>query len=394
MKILIGADSFTPDINGAARFTERLAQGLAGRGHEVHVTCTSPDGRPRIEHRDGLTLHRLHSIHYRKHETLRICLPWETLPQTRELVGRLQPDVVHVQSHMVIGRGLAYAAERHQRPLIATNHFMPENVLGYVPIPRRMHQWAGRLAWRDLAAVFARADLITAPTPRAVDLLSSATGLTAEPVSCGIDADRYWQATRDAESAVAAAGGGPMILFVGRLDQEKRINELIMAFARLPESTGATLEIIGNGDQRTALQQLAVEQRVADRVIFHGHVSDDQLLAAYGRASIFCMPGIAELQSIVTLESMAAGKPVVAANAMALPHLVRPGYNGWLFTPGDVGELALRLSTLVSDSELRTRMGQHSREIVANHDFEATLDRFEDLYHQVGTGRVPLTQVA
>jgi glycosyltransferase involved in cell wall biosynthesis len=218
--------------------------------------------------------------------------------------------------------------------------------------------------------------------------------LTAEPVSCGIDADRYWQATRDAESAVAAAGGGPMILFVGRLDQEKRIDELIMAFARLPESTGATLEIIGNGDQRTALQQLAVEQRVADRVIFHGHVSDDQLLAAYGRASIFCMPGIAELQSIVTLESMAAGKPVVAANAMALPHLVRPGYNGWLFTPGDVGELALRLSTLVSDSELRARMGQHSREIVANHDFEATLDRFEDLYHQVGTGRVPLTQVA
>lgn len=393
MKIVIGADSFTPDINGAARFTERLAQGMARRGHDVHVVAPSPDGRPRIEHRDGLTLHRMHSIRYRRHQSLRISLPWEILPETRDLVGRLQPDVVHVQSHMVIGRGLAYAAERHQRPLIATNHFMPENVLGYVPIPRALHGPAGRLAWRDLGAVFSRADLITAPTPRAVELLTTATGLSAEAVSCGIDADRYWQATQAADAA-STGDQGPMILFVGRLDQEKRVDELIMAFARLPENTGASLEVIGNGDQKAFLQRLAVEQGVADRVIFHGHVTDDQLLQAYGRAAIFCMPGIAELQSIVTLESMAAGKPVVAADAMALPHLVRPGHNGWLFTPGDVGELALRLSTLVGDAELRARMGRHSREIVAQHDFVATLDRFEDLYHQVFVGEVPLSRVA
>jgi phosphatidylinositol alpha 1,6-mannosyltransferase len=251
------------------------------------------------------------------------------------------------------------------------------------------HRAAGRLAWRDLAAVFGRADRITAPTPRAVQLLTDSTGLSGEAVSCGIDAARFWQATCAAETDQQVR-----ILFVGRLDQEKRINELITAFARIPASTGAVLEIIGDGDQRDVLRRLAAEFGVTDRVIFHGQVDDDQLLAAYGRASIFCMPGVAELQSIVTLEAMAAGKPVVAADAMALPHLVKPGHNGWLFTPGDIGELAMRLSTLISDPALRSRMGQHSREIVSRHDFEATLDHFEDIYASVTLAPVRLRAVA
>ena len=376
MKIVIGADSYAPDINGAARFAERLAQGLTARGHQIHVVSASTDGPAGIEQVDGMTVHRLHSIRYRMHESLRVSLPWETIPGSRRLLAQLQPDVVHVQSHMVIGRGLAYAADHHDIPLIATNHFMPENVFGYVPmLPRPFYRAAGRMAWKDLAGVFGRAELITAPTPRAIQLLQDATGLTGEAISCGIDSDLYWRASQQAEPT-----DGPVILFVGRLDQEKRIDELIAAFARIPASTGARLEIVGQGDQHELLVRLAGELGVLDRVSFLGQVDEDELLAAYGRASVFCMPGVAELQSLVTLEAMSAGKPIVAADAMALPHLVRPGHNGWLYTPGDIGELALRLSTLVSDPGLRRRMGQLSREIVLAHDFGATLDRFENIY--------------
>ncbi|QDP96084.1 glycosyltransferase family 4 protein [Microlunatus elymi] len=383
MKIVIGADSYAPDINGAARFAERLAEGLAGRRHEIHVVSASTDGPARTEHVGELTVHRLHSIRYRLHESLRVCLPWQTIPESRRLLAELRPDVVHVQSHMVIGRGLAYAAADRAIPLVATNHFMPENVFGYVPLlPRPFYQAAGRIAWRDLARVFGRADVITAPTPRAIQLLQDATGLSGEAISCGIDSERYWQASQQAQP-----GTGPVILFVGRLDQEKRIDELIAAFARIPAGTGARLEIVGHGDQHDLLVRLAAELGVSDRVSFLGHVSEQDLLTAYGRAAIFCMPGVAELQSLVTLEAMSAGKPVVAANAMALPHLVKPGHNGWLYTPGDIGELALRLSTLVSDPALRRRMGQHSRELVSVHDFGATLDRFEDIYARVAARR-------
>jgi glycosyltransferase involved in cell wall biosynthesis len=95
------------------------------------------------------------------------------------------------------------------------------------------------------------------------------------------------------------------------------------------------------------------------------------------------MPSTAELQSLVTMEAMAAGKPVVAADAMALPHLVRPGRTGWLFTPGDVVELASCLRQLLDDPAVAARMGAAGRELIAEHGIEATISRYEKVYESV-----------
>lgn len=385
MKIVIGADTYPPDINGLANFSRRLARGLAARGHQVHVLCASATGPQTTEHDGSVVVHRIRSLRYPMHQSIRFAAPWLAARESQRLFAEVQPDVVHIQSHLVIGRGAARMARRAGIPYVATNHFMPENVLGYTPFPGWLKPYVGRWTWRDLASVFRHAELITAPTQRAVQLLQDSTGLSAEPVSCGIDSDRYWQA---AEQAAAHATDRPTILFVGRLDPEKRVDELITAYARLPRSIDTRLEIVGDGDQRAPLERLAADLGVSDRVIFRGKISDADLLAAYAAASVFCMPGIAELQSIVTLEAMSAGKPVVAADAMALPHLVHSGHNGWLYSPGDVGELALRLSALITDPELCRRMGRHSRQIVAHHSLAATLDRYEAIYRQA-CARVP-----
>lgn len=391
MKIVIGADTYPPDVNGSANFSQRLARGLAARGHQVHVLCASATGPQLIEHDGAVVVHRIKSWSYRKYETLRFAMPWLVSPEAQRLIAEVRPDVVHIQCHMLIGRGLAKAAQKAGIPYIATNHFMPENVLGYAPFPHWFKPYVGRWTWHDLASVYGDADLITAPTARAVQLLTEATGLYAEPVSCGIDSDRYWQA---AQRVAAQAADERTILFVGRLDPEKRVDELIKAYARLPVETGARLAIVGDGEQRQSLKQLAVDLGVRDRVDFRGKISDAELLEAYGRASVFCMPGIAELQSLVTLEAMSAGKPVVAANAMALPHLVQSGHNGWLYTPGDIGELAVRLSALITDPELCQRMGRHSRELVARHALGATLDRFEQIYRIAAHRRPMVLRVA
>jgi phosphatidylinositol alpha 1,6-mannosyltransferase len=389
LRILIGAETYPPDVNGAARFAERLAGGLAGRGHQVHVVAPSPTGSPSREVCDGVVVHGVRSHRYFRHEHFQVCMPWEAGPASTALLAEIDPDVVHTQAHMVVGRAIVKAASRAGTPLVATNHLMPENLAAYSPIPRWLQPAYHSLAWKDLGRVFGKADVVTAPTPRAVELLVQRAGLPdAFPVSCGIDAERY-------QALAATPGPVPTVLFVGRLDQEKRVDELIRAVAALPADVPAELEIVGDGARRADWTALAAGLGLAERVRFRGFVPEDELLAAYARAEVFCMPGTAELQSIATLEAMAAGTPVVAADAMALPHLVRPGRNGWLYRPGDVAELSTRLATLLRDAELRRRMGAASRELVAEHAFTATLDTFEGVYRRVlGRDGLPVRRAA
>lgn len=378
LRILVGAETYLPDVNGAARFAGRLASGLAARGHDVHVVAPSPTGAPGTEvHDDGVTVHRVTSTRYRPLEAMRICMPWDALRETAEIMERVDPDVVHTNGHLVVGRGVVAAARRTGRPLVATNHLMPENIVGYLPLPPALRTVFAGWMWRDLGRVYSRAQIITAPTPRAVDLLTERAGLTqAFAVSNGIDTERYQPRPHDLPAE-------PTILFVGRLDPEKRVDELLRAVAMLPDDVPARLEVVGDGPKRAEWAALAVALGVEDRVNFRGHVTDDELLDAYANADVFCMPGVAELQSLVTLEAMAAGLPVVAADAMALPHLVRPGANGELYQPGDVAELSGHLAALLADPAMRERCGAASREIVAAHAIDATLGTFEALYEKV-----------
>jgi glycosyltransferase involved in cell wall biosynthesis len=371
LRVLVGAETYPPDLNGAARFAGRLAVGLAARGHEVHVVAPSPDGPPGTEVDAGVLVHRVTSRRYRPLDALRICLPWDASREVARIAGAVRPEVVHTNGHLVLGRAVVAAARRDGRPLVATNHLMPENLVGYVPAPQRVRAAIGTWMWRDLGRVYAHAGVVTAPTPRAVDLLARRSGLTgAVAVSNGIDLERYRPRAR--------TGTGGRLLFVGRLDQEKRVEDLLHALALLPP--GARRAVGGDGACRAALERLAADLGVADRVDFRGRVSDTDLAEAYARADVFCMPGVAELQSLVTLEAMASGLPVVAADAMALPHLVRPGMTGRLHPPGDAAALAGHLADLLGDPALRDRYGAAGRLLAATHSVEATLDAFEAIY--------------
>jgi len=378
MNILIGADQYPEYINGAASFTARLARGLAYRGHRVTVIWPSHDGAARSYSEDGVEIHRLRSFRWPWSNGFRVSDPRASARTIGEILGAVRPDIVHIQSHMVIGRQLARAAVKAHYPLVATNHFMPENVLGHAPFLDHVSAVAGRWAWRDLARVYSQADLVTAPTPRAVQLLKAAAGLTAEAISCGIDTDRFWEPDRRTPTDLI-----PTVLFVGRLETEKRIDELLRSFAALPASVPARLHIVGTGTQEHQLHVLAQELGLSGRVTFAGRVGDDELAAAYRSADLFCMPGTAELQSLATLEAMSAGKPVIAANAMALPHLVMPGHNGHLYNPGDTAALTSHLAALLGQPEMRRRMGYASRTMAKQHSVNFTLDAFEVRYAQL-----------
>ncbi|QUQ64009.1 glycosyltransferase [Kutzneria sp. CA-103260] len=384
LRIVIGADTYPPDVNGAANFAARLATGLAQRGHDVHVVCPSTTARSTVESNGLVTVHRVGSW-ATSHPTFRVVPPARAMRQARALLAELAPDVAHIQAHFLLGRGLAAAARRTGVALIATNHFMPENLHGHLRLPRPLRSAASRLGWWDLRRVLRRAQIVTAPTPRAVQLLAEHGVPSAVPVSCGIDLDRFPRPER----APMPDHLAPHVLFVGRLDEEKRVHELLLAAHRLRRDHRVRVEIVGDGKCRGALRKLAGRLGIAGDVTFHGYVDERALVDAYLRADVFCMPGVAELQSLATMDALAAGKPVVAADAMALPHLVSNGVTGWLYPPGDVAALADRLRRLIEDPAARIRMGIAGRRHIAQHTMASTLDRFEGLYSELAMAARP-----
>ncbi|MFI6319511.1 glycosyltransferase [Nonomuraea sp. NPDC050556] len=379
-RVLISTDTYPPDVNGAAYFTHRLATGLAERGNEVHVVCQSEDGPASASVIDGVVVHRLRSAPLLVHPTMRVTVP----TRLDRLVEAIEPDVLHTQGHFVVGRAAIAAARRRGVPVVATNHFMPDNLFQFAHIPAKLREKAGRMAWRDFNRIFNRADHITTPTPLAAGLLADqGFAREVEAVSCGIDLTRFHPHAEPKAWARKAFDlpDRETILFVGRLDEEKRIDEIVRALPMVLNETDAQIAFVGKGNQRPHLEKLARRIGVGDRTFFLGFVPDEAMPQAFAAADVFAMPGIAELQSIATLEAMASGLPVVAANAMALPHLVEG--NGFLYEPGDVVSLAKHLTALLTSDELRERMGRASRELALTHDHQTSLARFEAIYDEV-----------
>lgn len=379
LRILIGADTFLPHVNGAARFAERLAAGLVARGHDVHVAAPSighQNGGTATETVEGqpMTVHRLPAFRFRPHDWITYVLPWRSKHYARIVLDEVKPDVVHIQSHIVIGRGLTREARKRGIPVVATNHVMAENILDFTTLPDFLDRIFVKLAWADAERTFKMTRAVTTPTRRAADFLEKTIDISGViPISCGIDRTNYRPdlTPRDKNR----------LLFVGRLTTEKHIDVVLRALAQLDPSLDVTFDIVGGGDQRAKLEALAQQLGVAGRVTFHGHASEDDLRTLYSRASVFVIASIAELQSIATMEAMASGLPIVAANAVALPHLVHHGENGYLFEPGDAEELAARVTDVLTASpEERLRMQQASLDEVAVHDITRTLDTFEALY--------------
>lgn len=378
--VVIGCDTFPPDINGAARFAERLAAGLQTRNHEVHVIAPSTNKRYGVyrEVHAGvpIVVHRLKSHPVPRHKFLRYISPFGLRSRLVKLIKNIGPDVIHIQSHLMVGRFLSNVARELDIRLVATNHTMPENLVRYsMLIPKTFERLAMRLAWADTGNIVSRASVVTTPTRKAAEILNRATGIAGiYAISCGID-------SRPFASATPVSNQNPRALFLGRLDYEKHVHILIEAFSKLKSHSNASLEIVGDGSERASLESWAKECGVADRVIFSGSIPDSELSAAYARASVFVMPSIAELQSIATMEAMASGRPILAANAAALPHLVHDGENGFLFEPDNVDELTELLERVfgMKDSELQT-LGDKSLHLIQSHDINRTLDAFEKIY--------------
>jgi glycosyltransferase involved in cell wall biosynthesis len=209
-----------------------------------------------------------------------------------------------------------------------------------------------------------RADLVVTPSHYCASRLDELYQVRdAVVIPELIDLDRW----RDLLSEnPAPASHRFVVLCVCRFYSRKRIHVLLRAAARLrarvPE---LEVRIVGGGPESTRLRRLWRELRLEGTVRWLGDVTADQLAAEYNGADVFCLPRVQEGSGIVFLEAMAAGKPIVAARAAAVPEVVR---HGLLVEPENDDALAEAIETLYDDAQLRASLAEHGRRDVEHFD--------------------------
>lgn len=412
MKIVIATAVYYPMINGVAVFSHNLAVGLAKRGNEVMVICPSQTGRNYTRTIDGVRTVYLRSVDAKvypdqihdvpeKKKFLGIKLPHlvyrhglrvSVFPQreVKKAMDEFRPDVVHVQVSDPIGLSVVWYARKHNIPVVTTEHNQPDVFTDPLKVPGVMKKPVNYLLTSYFRNRQSKSDFVTMPTEQAIKDLIWSRGkgfpVPVAAVSNGVDLSCFKPGKAPAEiyKKYDVPDNRPVVLYVGRVDPEKKLGVVMDAFneARKKVPT-ALLVVVGDGVDKMRLMQKVEKMGLSEDVRFLGKVLPPDLYELYKIGDVFATASEIETQGIVLIEAAACGLPLIAVDKGAVSEVCITDENGYLCKPGNVDEISTAMVKILSDAKLRKEFSENSIKIAHEHDFEKTLDKFENIYRKV-----------
>jgi glycosyltransferase involved in cell wall biosynthesis len=380
MKILFVSDTYYPHINGVYYFVCRVGPMLQSKGHQVAVMAPSPTAASTLNKVDGLDVYGLPSVSTVLYPLIRVPFPLLIKANIKKIIETFKPDIIHLQDHFVISKTVIAVNKAYNIPIIATNHFMPENITVLIK-GDKWQQRVEKYLWKEFSKVYNQVTLVTTPTETGVNIMRPhlKKEVATVAISSGIDL-KLFTPTGDTATVKNKYNipNKPTLLYVGRLDPEKRIEEILEAVAIAVKQVEFTFLVVGKGTKKIELEQLAKSLGIADNVIFTGFVPDEDLPIIYKLSRCFIIASIAELLSLVTLQAMASGLPLIAVKAGALVELVNG--NGYLYNEGDVNAMVTAIQDICTNDTNYQQMRSKSLELVQRHNIANTVTAFEDLY--------------
>ncbi len=224
------------------------------------------------------------------------------------------------------------------------------------------------------------ADLVLAPSADTVQHLISEQHILPQKIQripWGLDPEFEARvaASIDAPPPPNFPRAGKIILTVGRWDraeQYKGADTLIAALPRILQTTPqASLVLVGDGDDRPRLEQLASDLKISEQTHFLRGLTSEQLFTCYAACDVFALPSRGEGFGLVFLEAMAHAKPVIGGAHGGIPDIVEDGVTGTLVPHGNAERLADALQFLFANPDRAREMGAHGKDRVEkNFSFE------------------------
>lgn len=326
MKIGFFTDSYKPYLSGVVKSIESFTTELRKQGHCVYIFA--PD-YPEVKKQENE--YRFVSLPVPTNTDFRLAIPLskKILPEIR----RLNLDIIHTHSPFLMGRLGRYIARKLNIPLVFTYHTLYDQYIHYVPIARRL---ARRLTIKYCRDYSQSCDLIITPTDFVQQVLwdhKIVTKMLTVPTGINLRAYRFDSEKQQEKikRKYGIADKERVLLFVGRLGEEKNVSFLLKSYKYIVDSLFDTrLVIVGDGPQKAWLKRLAEELHIADNVVFTGKQESERVVYFYQLADLLLFPSITETQGLVTLEAMAGGAPVIAIDAAGSSSMIDNGVNGIL----------------------------------------------------------------
>lgn len=206
-----------------------------------------------------------------------------------------------------------------------------------------------------------------------------------EPLSNGVDLASFTPAVpaRRVLRKFRLAEGAPRVLYVGRVDPEKSIGNVVTAFAGvLDKIPQAELVIVGDGTDKAHLQDMTRAFGIMENVRFLGRVMPPDVIDIYRASTLFATASETETQGIVLIEAAATGLPLVAVDAGAVKEVCQNGKNGVLCQAGEPSEMMTGMVKILTDEKLQEKYSRASLEIAKKHDLNRTITRFAEIYQE------------
>lgn len=340
MRIGLFSDTYLPDINGVVSSIVTLQKELEKNGHEVFIIANHKG----LLHskREGNVL-RLPGLELKWLYGYILSTPYHF--SAKEEIRAMNLDVIHVHTEFGVGLFARIVAKDLSIPVVSTYHTMYEDYTHYInkfdidevdKITRKMASSFSRLIVDSCEAVIA-------PSEKTKEtLLKYGVSTPIHIIPTGLDLNKF--NAKNVDLALVAQirndygihAEDKVMLYVGRIAQEKSIDLVIRGFKRVAESaSNYKLMIVGGGPDLDNLKSLSVSLGIDEQVIFTGKQPPEMIPAFYVAMTSFVSASTTETQGMTFIEALSSGLPIFARHDEVLEDLIDEGKSGYFFADED-----------------------------------------------------------